>query len=158
MRIKGKERLVKVLAKMPREVRKEVRAQLEKSAKQISEMQQRLAPVDDGDLRRSISYTFGVYKAENSNVRGVAAGSGLGDPDLSVTLHAGDAKAYYAAWIEFGVSGPWTVGGKFAGATHPGIGRQAYFMPAFRAGRKSAKSGITRAVKRGIKQAIGGTK
>ena len=141
------------LARIQGPPRRRMREALEKSAQEIIAMQKRLAPVDDGDLRNSIGYTFGFYQAENSNVRGVTAGGGA-DPDLSVTLHAGDAKAFYAAFVEFGTSGPYTVGGKFAGAQHPGITAQPYFFPAYRALRKRAKSRLTRAMKRGIKEAV----
>lgn len=158
MTMQGRDRLLRkmaALAKIQGPPRRRMREALDISAKEITDLQRRLAPVDSGDLQRSIGYTFGYYKAANANVRGVAGGTGGADPDLSVTIHAGDAKAWYAALIEFGSAGPWTIGGRFAGATHPGFAPQPYFMPAWRALRKRAKSRVTRAMKKGIKEAIG---
>ena len=111
-------------------------------------MQKRLVPVEGGDLKNSIGYTFGSYSAANPNVRGV--GGGGGDSDLSVTVHAGDAKAFYAAFLEFGTSGPYKIKGKFAGATHPGIHAQPYFYPAYRTLKKSMKSRMGRATRKAI--------
>ncbi len=131
-----------------------MREALEISAKEITDMQKRLAPVDSGDLQRSIGYTFGFYKAENANVRGVSESAGGADPDLSVTIHAGDAKAYYAAFLEFGTQGPYQIGGRFAGTTHPGTTAQPFFYPAYRSLKQRAKSRLTRAMRKGIKEAV----
>lgn len=117
-------------------------------------MQKRLAPKKTGALANSIGYTFGTYRADNANVRGVAGGGGAGDPDLSLTIHAGDAKAYYAAFVEFGTSAH-TAGGKFKGADHPGATAEPFFFPAWRSLRKRTKSRISRATKKSVQQAAG---
>jgi HK97 gp10 family phage protein len=152
MTMQNRARLLKRLAAIQGAPRKVLRAALAKSAEEITAMQKRLAPVDSGDLRDSIGYTFGSYTPDNANVRGVAAGGG-GDPDLSVTLHAGNAKAFYAAFIEFGAAGPWEISGKFQGAEHPGFKPQPYFYPAYRALRKRAKGRITRTARKAIRDA-----
>lgn len=115
-------------------------------------MQKRLAPRKTGALANSIGYTFGTYRADNANVRGVSGGGGAGDPDLSLTIHAGDAKAYYAAFVEWGTS-PHTAGGKFKGAQHPGAAPEPFFYPAWRANRKRVKSRISRATTKSVRQA-----
>lgn len=129
-----------------------MRAALETGAQQVVATAKRLVPKDSGDLERSIGYTFGNYAPENSNVRGVTSGGG-GDPDLSVTIHAGDAKAFYAAFVEFGTS-PHDNGGKFKGTKHPGSTPSPFFFPAYRANKKSVKARVTRAMNKAIKESI----
>jgi HK97 gp10 family phage protein len=150
--MRNRDRLLKRLAAIQGAPRKAMRAALEKSAAEISAMQKRLVPVRSGDLRNSIGYTFGNYRPDNANVRGVTAGQG-GDPDLTVTLHAGDAKAFYAAWVEFGTSGPYEISGRFEGATHPGSKSEPFFFPAFRSLRRRAGNRLVRAGKKAIRDA-----
>ncbi|MEF2550000.1 HK97-gp10 family putative phage morphogenesis protein [Aurantimonas sp. A2-1-M11] len=145
--VRGLKSLNRKLAAIPKEVRREVRKALEKGAYQIADTAYSLAPSDSGDLKRSIGYTFGKYTAANSNVRGVGASGTIVDSDLSVTVHAGDAKAFYAAFIEFGTAGH-AQGGKFAGTWHPGTPPQPFFYPAYRLRKRGVKAGISRAVKK----------
>ncbi len=152
MTLQNREKLLKKLAAIQGAPREAMKAALTQNAVEITDMQKRLAPVDSGDLRNSIGYTFGEYRAANANVRGVSGGGG-GDPDLSVTIHAGDEKAFYARWLEFGVSKSWTIGGKFEGAAHPGFSAEPYFFPAWRALKRRSKSRLTRAMRKAIKEA-----
>lgn len=140
MKIKNKDRLAAKLKALPDKARQEIRKALEVSAKEMSDVAESFAPIDSGDLRRSIGYTFGNYQADNANVRGVNAGSGVGDPDLTVTIHAGDAKAYYAAFVEFG-----TVD----------TSAQPYFFPAWRLTKRRVKGRISRATTKAAKQVAG---
>ncbi|SKA31028.1 HK97-gp10 family putative phage morphogenesis protein [Consotaella salsifontis] len=161
MAVRGLASLKKKLARMPNEARKEIRKALDQGAYEIAETAASWAPVDSGDLKRSIGYTFGEYRAANANVRGVTGRSGAsGDPDLSVTVHAGDEKAWYAALVEFGTAphfvekGAATVVGKIrrkvrgGGKQHPGTKPQPYFFPAYRANKKRIKASIALATKR----------
>lgn len=119
--------------------RVEIKKALEKSADEMASTARSFAPVDSGDLRRSISYTFGNYAPANANVRGVISGGDVSrDKDLSVTVHAGDAKAYYASFVEFGV------------ADAPA---QPYFFPAYRLTKKRVKGRISRAVNAAARKA-----
>jgi HK97 gp10 family phage protein len=152
LKIIGADRLKKKLAKMPAVARQEIDKALRESAGEIAAMAKAFAPRKSGDLQNSIGFTVGEYKPENANVRGVAAG---GRHDLSVTIHAGDAKAFYAAWVEFGTASHEN-GGMFEGSDHPGASAQPYFMPAYRFGRKRAKSRISRAVTRAAKKVAAG--
>lgn len=152
MSLRNRQRLLKKLAAIQGAPRKALREALDKSAAEITAMQKRLAPVRSGDLRESIGYTFGDYTPANANVRGVRAGGG-GDPDLTVTLHAGDAKAFYAAWVEFGAAGPWKIEGRFEGSTHPGLTSQPFFYPAFRSMKRRAASRLTRTARKAIRDA-----
>lgn len=152
--VTGRDRLAAKLASIQGAPRKAIHDALQQSAQEITAAQKRLAPKKTGALANSIGYTFGVHKAANANVRGVAAGGGGADPDLSVTLHAGDAKAFYAAFIEFGTAGH-VAGGKFAGTFIPPGPAQPYFYPAYRSLKRRTKSRISRATTKSIKQAAG---
>jgi HK97 gp10 family phage protein len=155
MKIQNLDRLKKKLAELPKVARQEMRKALDQSAAEIVDLQRRFAPVQSGDLRDSIDYTFGAFEAENSNVRGVSGGGGgVGDPDLTVTIHAGDAKAYYAAFVEFGTA-PHVSGGKFAGSENPGTTAQPFFYPGFRLGKKKTKSRIARAATKAARRVAG---
>lgn len=103
------------------------------SAKEMVEKAQALAPEVDGDLKRSIGYTVGKYRPANANVRGTNARGG----DGIVTVHAGDAKAFYADWVEFGTANS---------------GKRPYFYPAYRLLRRKIKGRISRAMTKAIKR------
>ena len=152
MALQNREKFLRKMAAIQGLPRVRMKEALRKSAEEISAMQKRLAPVDSGDLRNSIGFTFGSYRTANANVRGTRSG-GDGDPDLTVILHAGDAKAFYAGWIERGTSGPWEIGGKFEGATHPGFTAQPFFFPAVRVNRRKTLARITRAGRKALKDA-----
>jgi HK97 gp10 family phage protein len=151
-KVTGRDRLAKRLAAIQGAPRSAIHDALRTSAEEITAMQKRLAPKKTGALANSIGYTFGTYRADNANVRGVAGGGGAGDPDLSLTIHAGDAKAYYAAFVEFGTS-PHTAGGKFEGAKHPGAMAEPFFYPGYRAMKRRTKSRISRATTKSVRQA-----
>lgn len=116
-RIEGLDRLKKRLARLPARMKAEVRASLEKSADELVAMQKRLVPVDDGDLRDSIRWEGGRH-------------------ELSIDVKAGDNKAFYARFVEFGV---------LARPASP------FFFPAFRASRKRIKGRTARAVRKAVR-------
>lgn len=152
MAMKGRQSLLNKLARIQGAPRAKLKEAIRQGAEELTAMQKRLAPKDSGDLQNSIGFTFGTYKADNANVRGVSTGGG-GDPDLSVTVHAGDAKAFYAAFIEFGTE-PHPQGGAFKGTDHPGTSPQPFFFPAYRTLKKRIKGRITRAGRKAIKDAV----
>lgn len=154
-RVLNRERLKRKLAALPKRARAEIHKALEKGAEEIKTTARNLVPVSSGDLRESIDYTFGKFEADNPNVRGVQAGGGLEDPELSVTIHAGDEKAYYAAFVEFGTK-PHEQGGLFAGAQHPGTKAQPYFFTAYRLLKKRVKSRIARATRKAARDVAAG--
>ena len=123
---------------------------IRQSAEEIVALQKQLVKEVSGDLKDSIGYSMGSYKAENANVRGVQSG-GPGDPELTAIIHAGTAKAFYAAFVEFGVSSA-IAGGRFKGAQIPARPAQPFFYPAYRALKKRAKSRITRATTKAAKK------
>lgn len=149
-RMANRQRLLDKMAAMPAAVRSAIRQALAESADEIVAAQKRLVPKKSGALERSIGSTFGTYQTENANVRGVTAGTKGSDPDLTVTIHAGDAKAFYAAMVEFGTA-PHINGGLFAGTQHPGSSPTPFFFPAYRANRRRVKARISRATTKAVK-------
>ena len=166
MKISGTKKLNNKLAAIPKVARVELRKAVEKSAAEMANSMRSLAPVGrTGNLRASIGYTFGEYKAANANVRGAQSYGFSGDPELAVTIHAGDEKAWYAAFVEFGTvphnvakGGGTKTAGSRAVIPHPGAAAQPYFFPAWRLGRKRAKSRINRAINKAAKQVAAGGK
>lgn len=165
MKIDGKARLQAKIAAMPVKTRDRIRKSLESSARDMADVAKRLAPVKSGALRNSIGYTFGSYSPENANVRGVSSSGG--GHDLSVTVHAGDATAWYASLVEFGtvphVIKPKKPGGllnvhgrMIAEVHHPGATARPYFFPAYRLTKKQLKARVRAAVSRAAKEAASG--
>jgi HK97 gp10 family phage protein len=152
MTFQNRDRMLAKLKKIQGAPRARLRGALEKNAEELTAMQKRMAPVASGALRDSIGFTFGDYAPANANVRGVSGGGG-GDPDLSVTVHAGDARAWYAALVEFGTN-PHENKGRFSGTQHPGAQASPYFYPSYRALKRRMKSRATREARKGIKEAL----
>jgi HK97 gp10 family phage protein len=158
MKVRGAKSLAAKLRAIPRAAREEIRGVLEKGAAEMSTTAKAFAPKRSGALASSIGYTFGAYQPDNANVRGVGSGGGsLDDPDLTVTIHAGNARAFYAAFVEFGTA-PHTNEGKFEGSHNPGAPAQPFFFPAYRLTKKRNKSRITRATTKAAKRVAAGGK
>ncbi len=126
-------------------------AALVASAEEIAAFQRRLAPVRTGKLRDSISV--------NKGGRGPAYSQGAksspdADPDLTVTITAGNASVRYAHLVEFGAP-PHEAGGRFEGAQHPGTKPQPFFYPPYRAYRKRARGRVSRSMRKAIKKSVG---
>jgi HK97 gp10 family phage protein len=145
--------LKKKAASIPKKVEAAARKAMEKSADELVAMMKRLVPVDDGDLRDSIGWTFGNAPAGSR----VIAQSDPDERGLKITVYAGSEKAYYAAFVEFGVA-PHNVatgGGNksFKGTAHghPGSRAQPFFFPSYRSLKKRIQSRIRREMKKAIK-------
>ncbi|MGV1801565.1 HK97-gp10 family putative phage morphogenesis protein [Agrobacterium vitis] len=150
MKIRNLDRLKRRIRSMPSATKAEIRAALDDGSSEMVDLAKSFVPEKTGALARSIDKTWGEYKPENANVRGVSSGGG--GHDLSVVIHAGDAEAYYASWVEFGTASH-TNGGKFKGTMHPGAKANPYFFPAYRLLKKRMKSKLSRAMRRAIKKA-----
>lgn len=141
MKIENLERFKRKLAAMPAVAREEIRAAIAASAEEIVDLMKRMVPVDKGDLRDSIAWTWGnapkgTTVLATSSSRGAAADAGL-----VATIYAGGGDAYHAFWVEFG-----TVNMK----------AQPFFFPAFRIGKKRARSRIARATTKAAKKVAAG--
>lgn len=152
MKVRNLDRLKRRIAAMAPATREEIQKALKQSGAEIADMARALAPEVSGDLKRSIGSTIGEYRPDNSNVRGIAEGGGH---DLAVTIHAGDAEAWYARLVEFGTEAHEQPKNRINGGEHPGASPTPFFYPAFRLGKKRAKSRISRAVKLAAKKAAG---
>lgn len=154
--VKGVTELNKALTAIPKRVELRARAAMEKSAEELVEMMKRLVPVskpNGGDLRDSIGWTWGNAPAGAKVLTQT-------EPDargLKITVYAGSAKAYYAAFVEFGTA-PHNVaagGGNksFSGVAngHPGARAQPFFFPSYRALKKRIQSRVKREMKKAIK-------
>lgn len=151
--VKGISDLNKKVAQLPRRIEAAARAAMETGADELVDMMKRLVPVDSGDLRDSIGWTWG-------NAPKGAKVISQSDPDergLRITIYAGNEKAYYAAWVEFGTE-PHNVasgGGNksFSGDAnmHPGSRAQPFFFPSYRSLRKRIRDRIRRETRKAMK-------
>jgi len=143
-RFKGK------ISKLPKAVADAARSAMEEGAQEIVEAMKRLVPVDQGDLRDSINWCWGEPPKGSSGILSIG-GKGGGINGNKITIFAGDDKAFYARFIEFGTH-PHAQGGQFPGTQSPGTRAQPFFYPTWRAYKRRAKSRISRKVNAAIKQ------
>lgn len=115
--------------------RDEIRRAMETSADEIVALAKSLAPVDKGDLKDSIGWTWGKAP-KGAMTLGKVQSDGV-DSEFTITIYAGNSEAYYARWVEFGTQKM---------AAHP------YFYPSYRVLRRRSKSRVTRAVTKAIKK------
>lgn len=153
-KVEGREKLKRKLLRLPEEARKAIRAAMEKSADELVAMMKRLVPVDEGDLRDSIGWTWGAAPKGSFAVESVGSG------DLKLTIYAGSEKAFYVRFIEFGVAAQ-SAGTRVTNRsgrerrslrTTSGQAAQPFFFPSYRALRRRIKSRIARAVRESIRK------
>jgi HK97 gp10 family phage protein len=151
-KVQNRERLLRKLAALPERARQAIKPAVKEGADEIVAMQKNLVPKGGtGALARSIMAVSGNV---NKRTAGLSTGEVKGDPDLTVSIVAGDETAYYARWIEFGTA-PHENGGLFKGTQNPGIRAQPFFYPPVRALRRRVKSRITRATRKAAKEIAG---
>lgn len=134
----GQAALHKQLERVPALLLAELRQVLEQEAAKLVEEMRTLVPVDEGDLRDSIGWTWGDVPKGALKI-GSVGGKSYGK--LSITIYAGDFKGskdkFYAYFVEFG-----TVK----------TGAQPFFFPVYRSNKKRIKARISRGVKRAMKR------
>lgn len=145
-KVQGADALKRKMREMPRRARQEIAIAMEQSAEEIVKLAKSLAPIEDGDLQMSISWNWGNAPS-GSMTLGTVRTEGKGAGNMFITVYAGDDRAYYSRWIEFGTS-PRLNGGKFAGTQHPGTPARPFFFPAYRALKKRIKSRTSRAIRK----------
>ena len=132
--VEGLDRLKrKMTVSIPRHVRAATRAAMEKSANEIVASARTFAPVDTGDLRDSIGWTWGDAP---KGALTLASSRPVGDGER-ITIYAGGGDAFYARFQEFGTQA---------------MPASPFFFPAYRLNRKRAKGRITRAMKKAIRE------
>ncbi len=163
-KMKGIEALQAKLKRIPKQARSEIRQALAEGSDAMVATMRSLAPASpsgtrgfpSGHLKASIVATFGdgsVPKYAAFRSRKGRRVIRANDPDLSVTISAGDSDVRYAHLVEFGTR-PHLNKGKFAGTMHPGTRAQPFFYPGYRAHKKAMRSRITRAITRSAKKAV----
>ncbi|MFC5584439.1 HK97-gp10 family putative phage morphogenesis protein [Nitratireductor kimnyeongensis] len=149
--IKGLKSLEAKLKRLPPAAEKRIKEAMEKGAGEIVAMMKSLAPVDQGDLRDSIGWTWGDKPKYSQALAKVKSADGR----LAITVYAGNSKVRYAHLVEFGAA-PHIAGGMFEGAQHPGAPAQPFFYVSWRALRRRTKSRITRAITKSAKEVAAG--
>jgi len=148
-KISRRKELLRKMAAMPDNVRAAVKPAIRQGAEEVVAMQKRLAPVRTGDLRASITATYGGALPRYASLKSASA-SDRGDPDLTATVTAGNDLVRYAHLVEFGAA-PHVAGGKFSGAKHPGAKAEPFFYPGYRAVRRRVKTRISRAMGKAVR-------
>jgi len=161
-KIKNRARLRAKLRALPTEIKKHIIPALEKAAQEIVDMQHHLAPFKSGDLRNSIDWTWGAVPKRVAFLSLQTQPSPQSKNDLFISIYAGNEKAFYARFVEFGTRAT-TKGEKVtsstsrgkrtmtASRTFPGTRAQPFFFPAYRALKKSVKNRINRATNKALK-------
>jgi hypothetical protein len=145
----GLDRLRRKLKGIPTACEDAVVDALPNEARALVASQQAAAPKKSGDLARSIKWRWGVPK-EFRDARGG------GNRRLSIVVSAGDAKAFYARWVEFSTQ-PRENTGQFPGTKHPGTPGQPYFFPPYRARKPGIKNRLKSKVRRAARRAVKGS-
>jgi hypothetical protein len=151
-RIANRERMLKKMAALPKSVREALKKTLQQNADELVALQKRLAPFDSGDLLESIVQTWGGAAPSYSSLRDTKAGEG--DPDLSVTISAGNSKVRYAHLVEFPTASHVNAG-KFPGTQHPGTTGTPFFYPPYRALKRRMKGRLTRSARKAARDIAG---
>lgn len=157
-KVLGLASLRKKVRQMPEAAKAEIVAAMEAGAAEVVALAKSLAPVDDGDLRESIGWTWGdppkgaIVIAKSRPLKNVG--------DMRITIYAGNDKAFYARWVEFGTAPHSVAKGadrsskrkRSGGRMHPGARANPFFFPAYRATRKRLKSRVSRAITKAAKK------
>lgn len=129
------QRLRRKLEAIPDFARKAISEGLEENARELVAAQKRVAPRDDGDLIASIKYEWTQPGRQSAETRASVKGS----VQLSIDVTAGDDKAYYARWVEFGTRDGRTP-------------KQPFFFPTYRVNIRRFRSRITRKINQAYKR------
>lgn len=159
-RMRGKDRLRRILLGMPAKQRARVREALKQGAQEIVTAQKLLAPVRTGALQDSIKYTPG-----DQNVPAYAqfrSKTPAKDPELAMIITAGNRKVREAHLVEFGTAPHSVAKGarrkkgylQDKGPHHPGAAPHHFFLPGFTSHIRSVQRNIRKAAKQAIKDAI----
>lgn len=134
------------LAKVPDIVRQAAAEAMEECAAEIVAEMKLLVPVDRGDLRDSIGWTWGDVPAGSFVIDEIRSGKNKGDQyaTLRIKIYAGNKEAFYARFIEFG--------------TKTGVQAQPFFWPSYKkwGGKAKFRRRIRAAIRKRIKEVLNG--
>lgn len=136
-KVQGVDKLKRKLRAMPDAARREIAKAMEISAQEVVDLARSLVPVDQGDLRDSIGWNWHGLP-EGSVELGQVREGGRGAGNLAIVIYAGNDRAFYARWVEFGTK------------AQPA---RAFFYPAYRAVRKRVRGRVQRAIRNAAKKA-----
>ena len=146
--IVGLDSLERKLKRLPKAMSDEIRGAMEAVADDIVRMMKSLVPVDSGDLQKSIGWTWGDAPRGSLTISRVVSGS---RKPLTITIYAGDERAYHARWVEFGTA-PHVNRGIFSGTQNPGTSAQPFFFVSYRANKRPGKAKIRKAINTSAKK------
>lgn len=162
-KVMGLVALEKKLKRLPDVAKDEIKKEIAAGAEAIVAMAKSLVPVDNGDLRDSIGWTFGKAPKGSLTLGKIAAAQVGGE--LTATVYAGNDEVFWARWVEFGVAPHSTAQGadisrnKRQGGDkqHPGSRAQPFFFPSYRANKKQIVRKIRAAQRRAAKMVAKGS-
>ena len=132
------------LAKIPDIAREAAAAAMEEGAQEIVDAMKMAAPIESGDLRASIGWTWGEVPAGSFMIDEIRSGKNKGDQyaTLRIKIYAGNKDAFYARFIEFG--------------TRTGVKAQPFFFAAYKkwGGKAKFRARIRAAIRKRIKEAF----
>ena len=128
--LKGLPELKRKLVALKVKTEAEIQPVMATAAGEVVAMMRRFVPVDEGDLRDSIGWTFGEAPKRTIKIGKFKQGS------LTVTIYAGGEQAFYAHMVEFGTIK---------------TSAQPFFWPSWRAMRKPIKRRIAKAIQDAVR-------
>lgn len=135
--LKNQPRLLAKLKALKTETASVIQPVLVSVAERIVELAKSLCPVDQGDLRDSIGWSFGDAPKGSISIASQAVGA------TRITIFAGNDKAYYARFVEFGTQ---------ASKDHRATRANPFFFPAWRALRKNVKRELGKAIRAAVQE------
>ena len=131
------------LAKIPDIAREAAAAAMEEGAQEIVDAMKMAAPIESGDLRASIGWTWGEVPAGSFMIDEIRSGKNKGDQyaTLRIKIYAGNRDAFYARFQEFGTR------------SHPA---QPFFFPTWKRERAKFRRRIRDRIRKRIKEAFNG--
>lgn len=131
------------LAKIPDIAREAAAAAMEEGAQEIVDAMKMAAPIESGDLRASIGWTWGEVPAGSFMIDEISSGKNKGDQyaTLRIKIYAGNKDAFYARFQEFGTR------------SQPA---QPFFFLTWRRERAEFRRKIRAAIRKRIKEAFNG--
>lgn len=145
MPVQGLKQLNRKLKELPVAAQDALRPAMEALAQDVVNLAKSLVSVEDGELRDSINWTWGDAPA-GAIVLGTTRQARNKNKNMIITIYAGDDKAFYARWVEFGTSPHGLAKGGGGPPWHPGSRPFPFFYPSWRANKKRAKTRISRAI------------
>ncbi|KAB0570584.1 HK97-gp10 family putative phage morphogenesis protein [Brucella pituitosa] len=121
------------LARIPEAMRERLMAETETAANEIADQIRNFAPVDDGDLKESITVTGPGHTTPPHS----QPGGSQTVPEGVYMITAGNSKVRYAHLVEWGTEKNEA---------------QPFFFPAIRLKRKKTKAALRRAARKALKE------